>query len=225
MEPDPVLLERLEAHLSTWLGAWPPSSELDVVGSEKRTTPGWDGRMFTVAGVATPEAAVLSVPPDQAAEVRALGADLDAVGAGIGAVFGRPGTPLFRGIFRWCHELRDLGDVGEWVPTDDPRVPEWLHPFNGEVLVAWDDDGRYGAGVGRKIHDQHGQELAVATEEHLRGRGLAKRLVAQAARRVADEGAVATYLHAPSNLASARTADAAGFPDVGWKILGLPIAS
>jgi hypothetical protein len=46
----------------------------------------------------------------------------------------------------------------------------------------------------------------VATEEHLRGRGrgLARRLVAQAARRVAE---------------------AAGFPDTGWSILGLPVAS
>ena len=175
--------------------------------------------------IATPDGAVVSVPSDVVEPVRALGTDLDAVSAGIGAVLGQPGVTLFRGVFRWCHELRDLGDAGEWVPTDDPRVPEWLRPFNGDVLVAWDDDGTYGAGVGRKIHDRYGQELAVATEDHLRGRGLAKRLVAQAARRVADEGAVATYLHAPSNVASAHTADAAGFPDVGWQVLGFPLAS
>jgi len=65
----------------------------------------------------------------------------------------------------------------------------------------------------------------VATEEHLRGRGLARRLVAQAARRVAEEGAVATYLHAVTNTASARVADASGFPDTGWWVLGLPVAS
>ncbi len=225
VEPDPVLLGRLHEHLASWLGAWPPSSPLDVVGSDRRTTPGWDGRVYPVSGVATLGGAVVSVPPDVVEPVRALGTDLDAVSAGIGAVLGQPGVTLFRGVFRWCHELRDLGDAGEWVPTDDPRVPEWLRPFNGDVLVAWDDDGTYGAGVGRKIHDRYGQELAVATEDHLRGRGLAKRLVAQAARRVADEGAVATYLHAPSNVASAHTADAAGFPDVGWQVLGFPLAS
>jgi hypothetical protein len=49
--------------------------------------------------------------------------------------------------------------------------------------------------------------------------------VAQAARRVAEEGAVATYLHAVSNTASAHVAEAAGFPDTGWWILGLPVAS
>jgi hypothetical protein len=42
---------------------------------------------------------------------------------------------------------------------------------------------------------------------------------------VADEGAVATYLHAVSNTASARVAEASGFPDTGWWILGLPVAS
>lgn len=220
-----MLLDRLQAHLASYLGTWPPSSPLDVMGCERRTEPGWDGRVFSVVGVESTSGAVLSVPPAMADAVRALGADLDHVSAGIGQVFGRPGTTIFRGVFRWCHELRDLGDAGEWVPRDDPRVPEWLRPFNGDVLVAWDEQGAYGAGVGRKIHDEHGQELAVATEEPLRGRGLAKRLVAQAARRVADEGAVATYLHAPTNIASAHTADAAGFPDVGWKILGLPLAS
>jgi GNAT superfamily N-acetyltransferase len=112
-----------------------------------------------------------------------------------------------------------------WLPPSDERVPPWLAVFNGDVLVHLDEHGRYGAGVGRKYHDANGQELSVATEEHLRGRGLARRLVAQAARRVADEGAVATYLHATSNTASARVADAAGFPDTGWWILGLPVAS
>lgn len=34
-------------------------------------------------------------------------------------------------------------------------------------------------------------------------------------------GDVPVYLHAATNVASARTADASGFPDVGWRILGL----
>ena len=57
--------------------------------------------------------------------------------------------------------------------------------------------------------------------EAARGRGLARRLVAQAARYVVDNGRVATYLHDPANTASARVADAAGFPDKGWSIVGL----
>jgi len=31
---------------------------------------------------------------------------------------------------------------------------------------------------------------------------------------------VPTYLHDPANLASARVADAAGFPDRGWAVFG-----
>jgi predicted GNAT family acetyltransferase len=50
---------------------------------------------------------------------------------------------------------------------------------------------------------------------------LARRLVAQAARRVVDGGMVATYLHDPANTASARVAEAAGFPDHGWTVIGL----
>ena len=61
----------------------------------------------------------------------------------------------------------------------------------------------------------------MGTEPAVRGRGLARRLVAQAARRVLDEGAVPTYLHDPANVASARVAEAAGFPDLGWKTYGV----
>lgn len=179
-----------------------------------------------MAGVATPRGAVLSVPPALAAAVRAAGDDLDTVAAALPALLGRPDARFGRGVFRWCHELSDLSDPGAvWLPPGDERVPPWLAVFNGDVLVHLDQDGRYGAGVGRKRHDEFGQELSVATEEHLRGQGLARRLVAQAARRVAEEGAVATYLHATSNTASARVADAAGFPDTGWWVLGLPVAS
>ncbi|MGE3285411.1 MAG: GNAT family N-acetyltransferase [Pseudonocardia sp.] len=67
----------------------------------------------------------------------------------------------------------------------------------------------------------HGRELAVVTSQAARGQGLARRLVAQAARRVLDEGAVPTYLHDHANLASAAVATAAGFPDVGWQVYGL----
>lgn len=223
------LAGRLERHLAGWLGAWPPAGPgtLTVVGSERRIRPGWDGTVYPVAGVATPEGAVLSVAPGLVEEVRAAGEDLKAVGAALPGIVGRPDARFGRGVFRWCHELVDPGDDPRavWLPPDDERVPPWLAVFNGDVLVHLDEDGRYGAGVGRKRHDDNGQELSVATEEHLRGRGLARRLVAQAARRVADEGAVATYLHAVSNTASARVAEASGFPDTGWWVLGLPVAS
>lgn len=174
----------------------------------------------------TPDGTVLSVPPDAVDDVRAAGDDLDTIGPVLPEIVGRPDARFGRGVFRWCQRLVDEQDPDAvWLPPDDERVPSWLSVFNGEILVHLDEGGRYGAGVGRKRHDDFGQELAVATEEHLRGRGLARRLVAQAARRVFEEGAVATYLHAADNVASARVAEAAGFPDTGWWILGVPVAS
>ena len=215
-------LRRLDAHLSTWLGTWPDGGPqgLVVVGSERRVAPAWDGEVRPVVGVATPEGAVLSVPPAAVDDVRALGTELEVVGRGLAGALGRPGWRFARGVFRWSHAPADLAPVGEWLGRDDDRVPPWLHPFNGDVLVAL-VDGEVAAGVGRKQHDEHGHELAVVTEEGHRGKGLAAALVAQAGHRVLDDGAVPTYLHAPGNAASAATADRSGFPDEGWQILGL----
>ena len=61
----------------------------------------------------------------------------------------------------------------------------------------------------------------MGTEPEARGHGLARRLVAKAARALLDEGVVATYLHDPANVASARVAEAAGFPDLGWRVLAM----
>lgn len=215
-------LRRLGAHLSTWLGAWPDGGPqgLAVVGCDRRVQPAWDGEVRPVVGVATPEGAVLSVPPAAADDVRALGGELEVVGRGLAEALERPGWRFARGVFRWSHRPAELEPAGRWLGRDDERVPPWLHPFNGDVLVAL-VDGQVAAGVGRKQHDEHGHELAVVTEDAHRGKGLAAALVAQAAHRVLDDGAVPTYLHAPSNVASAATAVRSGFPDEGWQILGL----
>ena len=170
--------------------------------------------------------AVLGVDPGVAAAVEAYadGADLDALLRALPGLLGRRGV-AGRGVFRGSTSPAPLPDAGIWLPYDDPRVPAWLRPFGGEVLVVLDGD-EYVAGVGVKRHDDAGHELAVGTEEAARGRGLARRLVAQAARRVLDEGAVPTYLHAPDNVASAKAAEAAGFPDRGWCVIGFfPAAS
>lgn len=50
-------------------------------------------------------------------------------------------------------------------------------------------------------------------------RGIARRLVATAARSILDAGRTPTYLHNPSNHASAKVAEAAGFPEIGWRML------
>lgn len=217
--------DRLDNHLAGWLGQWPPADKLTVTTAPGRVEAGWDGVVHPVLGVSTPDGAVLSVPPsvlDQARRV-AAGGGLEALSARLGPLLGRPDARLHAGVFRWSESpapAKVLADAGMWVSSDDPRLPPWLRPFGGDVLVALIDDG-YAAGVGLKRHNRFGWELAVGTEERFAGRGLGRRLVAQAARRVVAEGKVVTYLHDPANTASAKVADAAGFPDRGWKVLGL----
>ncbi|MCI2975903.1 MAG: GNAT family N-acetyltransferase [Ferrimicrobium sp.] len=128
---------------------------------------------------------------------------------------------IFCGFFRFAFSVPDLGEPGIWVSASDPGIPAWLHSFGTKVLVAYDDDHNVIAGVGLKRHDSFARELAVVTEPQARGRGLAKALVAQAARQVLRDGMIPTYLHAPDNQASAKVAEATGFIDRGWRILGL----
>jgi GNAT superfamily N-acetyltransferase len=207
---------RLTAHLRASLGAWPPADgELLITTSPARTSPGWDGRVRPFTGLRTPEGAVLSVHPSILDEARSLGATLDEARPGLEQLLG---GPLFDVMHRWCGDPAPLEPLGSWLPFDDPRVPEWLHPFGGDVLVHLEDD-RYVGGVGLKRHDEHAWELSVGTEEAARGRGIARRLVVTAARRVLDDGRVPTYLHDLRNTASARVAEASGFPDRGWRLL------
>lgn len=213
----------LVRHLQEWLGAWPPiPGGVTVVGSERRLIGGWDGRVRPVAGISSPLGTVISVPPDRQPAVAALGEDLESITAGLPVAVGIPGGVVSTGVFRWSDDPAVSDEPGEWVAPGDPRILPWLEPFNGGVLMGF-VDGRVAAAVGVKRHDSWGRELAVVTEQEFRGQGWARRLVAQAARSVIAEGAVPTYLHAPGNLASARTADASGFPDRGWEILGVAV--
>ncbi|MBV1852759.1 GNAT family N-acetyltransferase [Catellatospora tritici] len=211
----------LTAFLAAFLGDWPDRDGLTVVGTDLRTRPGWDGRVHDVIGVSCPGGGVLSVAPDVAEGVRGAVRDWADVPAHLPAALGRPEARVFAGVFRWTTAPTELPDAGIWVPATDPRLPEWLRPFGGEALVAFDDEGRYAAGVGVKRHNPAGMEISVGTDEAHRGRGLASRLTAQAARWILSHGAVPIYLHDPANTASDRTALAAGFPNQGWQIHGL----
>jgi GNAT superfamily N-acetyltransferase len=211
---------RLTDFLVAFLGGWPDTDGLTVVGATQRTQPGWDGNVRDVLGVTTPTGGVLSVPPQVAAAVQAVVHDPADFATRLPAAVGRPGARPWAGTFRWSTAPTATADVGDWVPVTDPRLPDWLRPFGAEALVAF-IDGRYAAGVGIKRHNSAGLEIAVGTEEEHRGKGLATRLVAQAARRILAAGAIPIYLHDPANEASARTALAAGFPDRDWRIVGL----
>jgi GNAT superfamily N-acetyltransferase len=211
---------KLADFLAEYLGAWPATPGLTVVGSEVRVRPGWDGQISDVVGVASPDTAVISVPPGVAEPVRDRARSWEQAGSILPQALARPESQVYYGTFRWTYRPAELTDAGVWVPVDDPRVPPWLHPFGGNVLITL-AGGVYAAGVGIKRHNAFGLEISVGTEPEHRGKGLATRLVAQAARWVLAQGAVPIYLHDPANVASDRTANAAGFPDEGWQVLGL----
>ncbi|MGI9062230.1 MAG: GNAT family N-acetyltransferase [Pseudonocardiaceae bacterium] len=212
----------MQRHLRSWLGSWPPREPFDVIGDLTRTDPGWDGRVHPAVGVGNADDGdLLSVPVDAVDEVRAAGSGLPEVLPALPGILGVTDRGAFTAVFRWSEAPARLADAGVWVPSDAPGVPEWLHPFRSDVLVATDAGGAHLGGVGLKHHDVHGRELAVVVTRAAQGRGLARRLVAQAARRVLDEGAVPTYLHDAANSASARVAAAAGFPDLGWRAFGI----
>lgn len=221
--------QRLQYYLRSWLGAWPPARDLELVTWPGRDRPGWDGGTWSGLGVESPNGIVLSLSPTLLVDTQAVDPDRvlaalhapDAAAA-VPSALGRPDLTLSNATFRWSEHPAALPDIGEWVAADDPRLPTWLRPFNGDVLVTWDETGRFAAGVGRKRHNRHGHELAVATEPAQRGRGLARMLIAQAARRVLADGAVPLYLHESANVGSARVADAAGFSDRGWRVFGFP---
>lgn len=212
---------RLRDFLVAYLGDWPGKNGLAVIGSPVRERPGWDGVVRDVIGVAEGDGGVLSVPPKAEAAVREAVRTWADVRTELPAAMRRPKAHVYEGAFRWTTKPADLPDAGEWIPHEDPRVPEWLKPFGGQALIAFDDNGEYAAGVGIKRHNPAGMEISVGTERNHRGKGLASRLVAQAARWILAEGAVPIYLHDPANVGSDRTALRAGFPDEGWRIVGM----
>ena len=220
------IARRLELHLRSWVGMWPPPSPgIHVIGDPKRLEPTWDGAVRPLQGVGDREGTVIAVPPDAVDAVRdALSAGLDQPGLGdeLGDVLGVGPAAFGAGVFRTTSRVDPkIADLGVWFEHQTDELPEWLAPFNGPRLVAFSDDGRPIAGVGIKIHDRYGHELSVVTEEQARGSGIARRLVATAARRILADGAVPTYLHAADNVASARVAEAVGFADIGWSVNGL----
>lgn len=216
-----LVRDRLTDHLAQYLGAWPPTAPIDVVASAARRRPEWDGARFGAVAVRSPsDGTLVSVRPDRHHAAAASVADLAVLDPDdLAAAVGSPARVSPWLVLRWSEEPADLPDDGTWVETDHPALPDWLRAFPGPVLAAFDGDGAYLAGVGIKPHSSVGKELAVGTAEAARGRGLGRRVVAQAARAVIAGGGVPLYVHHPDNVPSAKVADAAGFPDRGWRML------
>lgn len=225
VQPAANVRDRLDAHFRLWLGDVPQPGDPRIVVHPGRDAPGWDGVVRPIQGVIGPDGSLLSVSPGladafagvEAGEVFSVAAGPDGSARlsdllGMTVAYGMP-------TFRWSEAAATLPEVGIWVETDHPRIPAWLRPFNGGVLVAFDRAGRYMAGVGLKRHNEMAREIAVGTDMGYRGRGLATKLVAQAARAILAAGEVPIYQHGADNAASARVAEATGFPERGWRML------
>jgi GNAT superfamily N-acetyltransferase len=190
-----------------------------------RLEPTWDGAVRPLQGVSNGSGTMIAVPPNAVDAVTQAfddGLDRDDLGNELGEILGVGPAAFGAGVFRTTTIIDpDLTDLGVWFDHQTDDLPEWLAPFNGRRLVAFDDDGAVLGSVGIKVHDHFGQEISVVTEQAARGTGVARRLVATAARRILADGSIPTYLHAPDNAASARVAEAVGFADRGWLVYGL----
>jgi len=221
--------ERLNMHLRRWLGAWPPRAPYEIVVTPERDRPGWDGKVHPVQGVFSPEGNILAVSPRYKGLFR--GADPEELLLDLGAsdasnrASRRLGIPVTIGIatLRWSEQAAELPEVGAWVPGGDPRLPGWFAPFHGHALANFNERGGFVAGVGLKNHGQNVLELSVGVDPGHRSRGYARMLVAQAARDVIAGGGIPLYRHERHNVASARVADASGFPDRGWRSVDLDL--
>lgn len=224
--PDDITVRnRRDAHFIQWLGAVPQPNRAQLIVTSLRDEPGWDGKVRPIQGVTGPEGTVLAVSP-AFADLFA-GVDLVSLFREAGAPDAHDrlqamlGVPVGFGMptFRWAERAAEGPEIGEWVNADDGRIPDWLRPFNGGVLATFDADDAYQAGVGLKRHNAIAREISVGTDPEHRGQGYATQLVAQAARRIIDEGGVPIYQHGGGNDASGRVADLAGIPDRGWHML------
>lgn len=223
-----LIEERLNGFLQSRLGVWPPLKSLTLVKWPVRDEPGWNGETIPMVGIESPLGTVLSFSPTlfpklDEVDVGKLEDELGTADAymTIPELLGHPELHFGQGVFRYSTQPAALPDIGEWVSREDPRLPDWLRPFNGDILAAWDEYGQYAAGVGIKKHNECGHEISVGTDPAHRGKGLARMLVAQAARKIINDGAVPIYLHSDRNAASLRVAEQSGFPDRGWHILEL----
>lgn len=218
--------DRLNAFLTSRLGTWPPHRGLELRHCDLRDEPRWDGALRPLLGIESPVGTVLTFskvvfPCGVSLDPREVEDELEGPDAHITIprMFQHPDMHFGRAVFRYPAEFVDVGEIGEWVETTDPRLPKWLTLFNGGVLAYWAEDGSYAAGVGLKKHNDLGYEIAVGTDPAHRGKGLAQRLVAAASRYIWDRGAMPMYLHGATNAASARVAEKAGFPDRGWHMI------
>jgi GNAT superfamily N-acetyltransferase len=162
------------------------------------------------------DGAVLAVSPAHAPLVRQHLRDLATLLPGLEAVAARLPGHLFSGVARTGVAIPPPAVEVTVLDASDPRLPGWVHGhFTGEAWVVLDEQGHVLSTAVLKRYDERLREISVGTVEAARGRGLARAVVAAAARHVLSEGRAVLYNHAPDNEASARVAEAVGLHEFG----------
>jgi len=134
---------------------------------------------------------------------------------GLQAVAAAAGGHFFSGVARTGVAIPPPAVEVTVLDAADPRLPDWvIGHFSGEAWVVLGDDGEVLSTAVLKRYDDRLREISVGTAEAARGKGLAKAVVAAAARAVLAEGRAVLYNHEPGNHASARVAEAVGLQEL-----------
>src|SRR5919198_4878607 len=168
-------------------------------------------RAFTRQG-----GAVLAVAPEHAALVHRLLGGPGSVLRSLELIAAELLGHLFSGVARTGVAIPPPMVPVTVLDATDPRLPGWvLGHFTGEAWVVLDDDGQVLSTAVLKRYDDRLREISVGTAERARGRGLARSVVAAAARHVLSEDRAVLYNHAPDNYASAKVAESVGLHEFG----------
>jgi RimJ/RimL family protein N-acetyltransferase len=159
--------------------------------------------------------AVVGVAPEHAARLRQLLDGPDTVTTALKALAAELPGHMFSTTARTGVVIPPPAVQVTVLDASDPRLPEWVHGhFVGEAWVVLEDGEVLSTAV-LKRYDERLREISVGTAPSARGRGLARSVVAAAARFVLAEGRAVLYNHAVDNDASARVAEAVGLHELG----------
>jgi GNAT superfamily N-acetyltransferase len=159
--------------------------------------------------------AVVGVAPEQAARLRELLDGPDTVTTALKALAAELPGHMFSGTARTGVVIPPPAVEVTVLDASDPRLPQWvLGHFVGEAWVVLEDGEVLSTAV-LKRYDERLREISVGTAPSARGRGLARSVVAAAARSVLAEGRAVLYNHAVDNDASARVAESVGLHELG----------
>jgi L-amino acid N-acyltransferase YncA len=160
--------------------------------------------------------AVVAVAPEWAGPLRQHLDGPDTVRPGMAAVAAAIPGHLFSGVARTGVAVPPPVAEVAVIDAADPRLPDWvIGHFTGEAWVVLGERGEVLSTAVLKRYDDRLREISVGTAEAARGRGLARSVVAAAARAVLAEGRAVLYNHDPDNHASAKVAESVGLHELG----------